>query len=152
MPSPRKQQKQKRRASTKAKEKRIARNSGGERRDPFAAVPSDDPLNEQGNITPDTLLSAMEDSGELVELFETLAAEHAKGQQALCEAFLTIPPMLRLVQIWEEQDLTDFIFGFLISYKQWRDNVDDEQAVEWLESEAFQRDYVAASEAIAARA
>ncbi|MBD1551897.1 hypothetical protein [Pseudomonas typographi] len=149
MPSPRKQLKQKRRATTKAKEKRIARN-GGERQDPFASVPSDNPMNEAGQVTPDLLLAAMEDSGELLELFGAMAEAHKNSQQAMCEAFLQSEPMTRLVQLWGEQDLTDFIFGCLVGYKQWRDDADEDAAVAWVESETFLQDYVAASEAIAA--
>lgn len=152
MPSPRKQQKQKRRASVKAKEKRIARNNGGPRQDPFAPVASDNPMDAAGQVTPELLLAAMEDSGELADLFEVMAEAHKHSQQAMCEAFLQSEPMMRLVQLWGEQDLTDFIFGSLVSYKQWRDDTDEDTAVAWVESDAFSQDYVAASEAIAARA
>lgn len=150
MSSARKQQKQKARSAAKAKEKRIARNNEP-RRDPFAAQASDNPMNENGDVTPDLLLDAMEDSGELEELFQQLAEGHKHSQQAMCEAFLQSKPMVRLAQFWDEEPLTDFIFGSLVSYKMWRDKCDEDTAVAWIESEAFQQDYVAASEAIVAR-
>ncbi|MNJ05004.1 hypothetical protein D3C73_1660420 [compost metagenome] len=50
-----------------------------------------------------------------------------------------------------EETATDFIIGALIEYRQWSTEVDEAGALAWIESPAFQADYVAASEIIAAQ-
>jgi hypothetical protein len=45
----------------------------------------------------------------------------------------------------------DFILAALIEYRQWSAETDEAGALAWIESPAFQADYVAASDAIAAQ-
>jgi DNA-binding NtrC family response regulator len=45
----------------------------------------------------------------------------------------------------------DFILAALIEYRQWSKETDEAGALAWIESPAFQADYVAASDAIAAQ-
>ena len=44
-----------------------------------------------------------------------------------------------------------FILAALIEYRQWSQETDEAGALAWIESPAFQADYVAASDAIAAQ-
>ena len=59
-------------------------------------------------------------------------------------------PLLALVLEQEgEEDATDFILAALIEYRQWATDTEDEAAaLAWIESPAFQADYVAASLAL----
>ncbi|UUT13083.1 hypothetical protein NQ186_02580 [Pseudomonas zeae] len=75
------------------------------------------------------------ESVDLTELFKKMIDAEKISQQALCTAFLE-DPLLELVYEQEgEEGAMDFILG----------------ALAWIESPAFQADYVAASDAIAAQ-
>lgn len=47
-----------------------------------------------------------------------------------------------------EDGATDFILAALIEYRQWSTEADEAAALAWIESPAFQADYVAASQAL----
>ncbi|MCY1373841.1 hypothetical protein D9M69_611390 [compost metagenome] len=91
------------------------------------------------------------ESVDLTELFKKMIDAEKISQQALCTAFLE-DPLLELVYEQEgEEGAMDFILAALIEYRQWSTETDEAGALAWIESPAFQADYVAASDAIAAQ-
>ncbi|UCZ82136.1 hypothetical protein LGQ10_17330 [Pseudomonas sp. L5B5] len=88
------------------------------------------------------------ESVDLTELFVKMRDAEKTSQQALCAAFLA-DPLLELVYEQEgEQGATDFILAALIEYRNWSTEADEASALAWIESEAFQADYTAASQAL----
>ena len=91
------------------------------------------------------------ESVDLTELFKKMIDAEKTSQQAMCLAFLE-DPLLELVYEQEgEEGAMDFILAALIEYRQWSTEVDEAGALAWIESPAFQADYVAASDSIAAQ-
>ncbi|MEB0044697.1 MULTISPECIES: hypothetical protein [unclassified Pseudomonas] len=132
MASANKQQKRATRAKTKAKQNRTQRAVA-----PVELDPNDDRIDFE--------------SVDLTELFKTMIDAEKTNQQALCKAFLE-DPLLALVYEQEgEEGAMDFILAALIEYRQWSTEADEASALAWIESPAFQADYVAASDAIAAQ-
>lgn len=85
---------------------------------------------------------------DLTELFKKMRDAEQTSQLALCSAFLQ-DPLLELVFEQEGEDgATDFILAALIEYRQWSTEADEAAALAWIESPAFQADYVAASQAL----
>ena len=88
------------------------------------------------------------ESVDLTELFKKMRDAEQTSQLALCSAFLQ-DPLLELVFEQEgEEGATDFILAALIEYRQWSTEADEAAALAWIESPAFQADYVAASQAL----
>ncbi|EPL04676.1 hypothetical protein [Pseudomonas sp. CF161] len=88
------------------------------------------------------------ESVDLTELFKKMRDAEQTSQLALCSAFLQ-DPLLELVFEQEGEDgATDFILAALIEYRQWSTEADEAAALAWIESPAFQADYVAASQAL----
>ena len=134
MASPNKQQKRAHRAKAKAKQNRTQR-AVASKPDAFAGDDSRIDL----------------ESVDLTELFVEMRTAGEISQQALCSAFLE-DPLLELVYEQEgEEGAMDFILAALIEYRQWSQETDEAGALAWIESPAFQADYVAASDAIAAQ-
>ena len=132
MASTDKQQKRAARAKAKAKQNRSQRAAA-----PVELDPNDDRIDFE--------------SVDLTELFKEMLDAEKISQQAMCMAFLE-HPLLALVLVQEgEETATDFIIGALIEYRQWSAGADEADALAWIESPAFQVDYVAASAAIAAQ-
>lgn len=85
---------------------------------------------------------------DLTELFKKMRDAEQTSQRALCSVFLQ-DPLLELVFEQEGEDgATDFILAALIEYRQWSTEADEAAALAWIESPAFQADYVAASQAL----
>ena len=146
MSSPRKQQKKSKRAATKARANRIARSSG-ERKDPFAPSIYDRMLDmkEGDDLSPEDLLQAGLEANEFQEVFEEMKAAQAQSMKDMCLAFLDSDAMTIFVTTFDAEELTDFIFGWMVSYKMWLDQSEDEvAAADWVESPEFQAAYVAA--------
>lgn len=132
MASANKQQKRATRAKAKAKQNRSQRAAA-----PVELDPNDDRIDFE--------------SVDLTEMFKEMLDAQKISQQAMCTAFLE-HPLLALVLLQEGAEIaTDFIIGALIEYRQWSTETDEAGAMAWIESPAFQVDYVAASEAIAAQ-
>ncbi|OPK06945.1 hypothetical protein [Pseudomonas sp. VI4.1] len=91
------------------------------------------------------------DSVDLTDLFKEMIEAQKISQQAMCAAFLEHPLLALVLEQEGEETATDFIIGALIEYRQWSTEVDEAGALAWIESPAFQADYVAASEIIAAQ-
>ena len=132
MASANKQNKRASRAKAKAKQNRTQRAAT-----PVELDPNDDRIDFE--------------SVDLTELFKKMIDAEKTSQQAMCAAFLE-DPLLELVYEQEgEEGATDFILAALIEYRQWSTEADEASALAWIESPAFQADYVAASDAIAAQ-
>lgn len=130
MSSANKQQKRNQRAKAKAKKNRVQR----------AAAPNDflDPNDERIDL----------ETVDLSDLFELMREAEKTSQQDMCAVFLA-HPLLELVLAQEgEEEATDFIITALIEYRRMTKGVDEQMALDWVESEQFQADYVAASKAL----
>ena len=132
MASANKQQKRATRAKAKAKQNRTQRAAA-----PVELDPNDDRIDF--------------DSVDLTELFKEMLDAQKISQQAMCTAFLEHPLLALVLEQEGEEIATDFIIGALIEYRQWSTETDEAGALAWIESPAFQVDYVAASDAIAAQ-
>ncbi|WP_350597967.1 hypothetical protein [Pseudomonas sp. 65/3-MNA-CIBAN-0223] len=132
MASANKQQKRATRAKDKAKQNRTQRAAA-----PVELDPNDDRIDF--------------DSVDLTELFKEMLDAQKISQQAMCTAFLEHPLLALVLEQEGEEIATDFIIGALIEYRQWSTETDEAGALAWIESPAFQVDYVAASDAIAAQ-
>ncbi|MGE8188792.1 hypothetical protein [Pseudomonas sp. NPDC086278] len=131
MASADKQQKRAARAKTKAKQNRTQRVAA-----PVELDPNDDRIDFE--------------SVDLTELFKEMIDAAKISQQAMCTAFLEHPLLALVLEQEGEETATDFIISALIEYRQWSAEADEASALAWIESPAFQADYVAASKTIAA--
>jgi hypothetical protein len=66
----------------------------------------------------------------------------------MCEAFLAHPLLALVLEQEGEEEATDFIITALIEYRRLTTGVDEQTALDWVESKQFQADYVAASQAL----
>lgn len=131
MASANKQHKRATRAKAKAKQNRSQRAGAS---NAVELDPNDDRLDFE--------------SVDLTDLFKKMRDAEQTSQLALCSAFLQ-DPLLELVFEQEGEDgATDFILAALIEYRQWSTEADEAAALAWIESPAFQADYVAASQAL----
>ena len=130
MASANKQQKRATRAKAKAKQNRNQRAAA-----PVELDPNDDRIDFE--------------SVDLTELFKEMLDAAKISQQAMCTAFLEHPLLALVLQQEGEETATDFIIGALLEYRQWSTEADEASALAWIESPAFQADYVAAYAAIA---
>ncbi|AZC22064.1 hypothetical protein [Pseudomonas sessilinigenes] len=131
MASANKQQKRAQRAKTKAKQNRTKRTA---------------PTSELDLDPNDSRIDF--ESVDLTELFVKMREAEKTSQQAMCATFLA-DPLLELVYEQEgEEGATDFILAALIEYRNWSTEADEATALAWIESESFQADYVAASQAL----
>ncbi|SDB27045.1 hypothetical protein SAMN03159382_02178 [Pseudomonas sp. NFACC23-1] len=131
MSSANKQHKRSQRAKAKAKQNRTQR----------AAAPNDflDPNDERIDL----------ETVDLTELFQLMSAAEKVSQKAMCEAFLAHPLLALVLEQEGEEEATDFIITALIEYRRLTTGVDEQTALDWVESKPFQADYVAASQALA---
>ncbi|WP_287814859.1 hypothetical protein [Pseudomonas sp.] len=125
-----KQDKRAARAKTKAKQNRVKR-----------ATP-------EVELDPDDQRIDFE-SVDLTELFKLMRDAEQQSQQALCVAFLAHPLLTLVFEQEGEEGAMDFILAALLEYRQWSAGADEAQALAWIESPAFQADYLAASEQVA---
>ncbi|CAI8905428.1 Tail assembly chaperone [Pseudomonas sp. IT-P12] len=129
MASANKQQKRATRAKAKAKQNRTQRAAA-----PVELDPNDDRIDFE--------------SVDLTELFKEMIDAAKISQQAMCQVFLEHPLLALVLEQEGEETATDFIIAALIEYRQWSTETDEAGALAWIESPAFQADYVAASEAM----
>jgi len=132
MASANKQQKRAARAKTKAKQNRTKRAEA-----PVELDPNDERIDFE--------------AVDLTELFKKMIDAAKISQQAMCAAFLEDPLLELVVEQEGEEGAMDFILAALIEYRQWSTETDEAGALAWIESPDFQKDYVAASDAIAAQ-
>ena len=171
MSSPKKQQKNAQRAKTKAKQNRVgkpAKASAGALIDnPFDDVKIDLSTFNFQDISPDTTLRARLarpstfnfqdildngfDPADYDDLFQAMKAAEAINLQTLCAVFLQYPVLELVISEEEEEPATDFLMGLLIEYRIAVHGDDEDSAVAWIETPAFQKAYVEASRLLTER-
>ena len=144
MSSPKKQQKHAQRAKSKAKQNRTgkpAKASAGALID----NPFDDVKIDLSTFDFQDILENGFDPADYDDLFQAMKAAEAKNQLTMCMVFLQYPVLELVISEEEEEPATDFLMGLLIEYRIAVHGDDEDSAVAWIETPAFQKDYVEAS-------
>ena len=144
MSSPKKQQKNAQRAKSKAKQNRTgkpAKPSAGSLID----NPFDDVKIDLSTFNFQDILENGFDPADYDDLFQAMKAAEAKNQLTMCMVFLQYPVLELVISEEEEEPATDFLMGLLIEYRIAVHGDDEDSAVAWIETPAFQKDYVEAS-------
>ena len=144
MSSPKKQQKNAQRAKTKAKQNRVgkpAKASAGA----LIENPFDDVKIDLSTFNFQDILDNGFDPADYDDLFQAMKAAEAINLQTLCAVFLQYPVLELVISEEEEEPATDFLMGLLIEYRIAVHGDDEDSAVAWIETPAFQKAYVEAS-------
>ena len=144
MSSPKKQQKNAQRAKTKAKQNRVgkpAKASAGALID----NPFDDVKIDLSTFNFQDILDNGFDPADYDDLFQAMKAAEAINLQTLCLVFLQYPVLELVISEEDEEPATDFLMGLLIEYRIAVHGDDEDSAVAWIETPAFQKAYVEAS-------
>ena len=150
MSSPKKQQKNAQRAKTKAKQNRVgkpAKASAGALID----NPFDDVKIDLSTVNVQDSLDNGFDPADYDDLFQAMKAAEAINLQTLCAVFLQYPVLELVISEEEEEPATDFLMGLLIEYRIAVHGDDEDSAVAWIETPAFQKAYVEASRLLTER-
>ena len=150
MSSPKKQQKNAQRAKTKAKQNRVgkpAKASAGALID----NPFDDVKIDLSTFNFQDILDNGFDPADYDDLFQAMKAAEAINLQTLCAVFLQYPVLELVISEEEEEPATDFLMGLLIEYRIAIHGDDEDSAVAWIETPAFQKAYVEASRLLTER-
>ena len=150
MSSPKKQQKNAQRAKTKAKQNRVgkpAKASAGSMID----NPFDDVKIDLSTFNFQDILDNGFDPADYDDLFQAMKAAEAINLQTLCAVFLQYPVLELVISEEEEEPATDFLMGLLIEYRIAVHGDDEDSAVAWIETPAFQKAYVEASRLLTER-
>ena len=150
MSSSKKQQKNAQRAKTKAKQNRVgkpAKASAGALID----NPFDDVKIDLSTFNFQDILDNGFDPADFDDLFQAMKAAEAINLQTLCAVFLQYPVLELVISEEEEEPATDFLMGLLIEYRIAVHGDDEDSAVAWIETPAFQKAYVEASRLLTER-
>jgi len=150
MSSPKKQQKNAQRAKTKAKQNRVgkpAKASAGALID----NPFDDVKIDLSTFNFQDILDNGFDPADFDDLFQAMKAAEAINLQTLSLVFLQYPVLELVISEEEEEPATDFLMGLLIEYRIAVHGDDEDSAVAWIETPAFQKAYVEASRLLTER-
>ena len=150
MATPKKQQKHAQRAKTKAKQNRIgkpAKTSAGALID----NPFDDVKIDLSTFNFQDILDNGFDPADYDDLFQVMKAAEAINLQTMCTVFLQDPVLELVISEEEEEPATDFLMGLLIEYRIAVHGDDEDSAVAWIETPAFQKAYVEASRLLTER-
>ena len=150
MATPKKQQKHAQRAKTKAKQNRIgkpAKTSAGALID----NPFDDVKIDLSTFNFQDILDNGFDPADYDDLFQVMKAAEATSLQTMCTVFLQYPVLELVISEEEEEPATDFLMGLLIDYRIAIHGDDEDSAVAWIETPAFQKAYVEASRLLTER-
>jgi hypothetical protein len=150
-----KQQKRAQRAKAKAKQNRSQKPAKNVVHPMFASPLVDQPFDDV-----DVDLSTFDfkdivengfDPADFDDLFQTMKAAHAISQLAMCAVFLQYPVLELVIAEEDEDEATDFMMGLLITYRAMFHDEDEDTAIEWIGSPAFQADYNEASRLLMVR-
>jgi hypothetical protein len=150
MASPDKQQKRAKRAKVKAKQNRVGK--AGQSvvhpvlANPFVNEPFDDVEIDLSTFDFKDILENGFDPADFDDLFQAMKTAEGISQLALCVVFLQYPVLELVIAEEAEEDATDFMMGLLIMYRAIQHDEDEEAAVVWIGSDAFQADYNQASQ------
>lgn len=149
MASPDKQQKRAQRAKTKAKQNRMGKPKANLIHPVLANPMIDEPFDDVEIDLSTFDFKDIEENGfdpaHFDDLFQAMKAGESISLLAMCLVFLQYP-VLELVVAEEAEDAaTDFMMGLLITYRGIFHDDDEDEAVQWIGSEAFQAAYNEAS-------
>lgn len=149
MASPDKQQKRAQRAKTKAKQNRMGKPKANLIHPVLANPMIDEPFDDVEIDLSTFDFKDIEENGfdpaHFDDLFQAMKAGESISLLAMCLVFLQYP-VLELVVAEEAEDAaTDFMMGLLIIYRGIFHDDDEDAAVKWIGSEAFQAAYNEAS-------
>ncbi|MEN0106439.1 MAG: hypothetical protein AAGC84_08435 [Pseudomonas sp.] len=149
MASADKQQKRAQRAKAKAKQNRTARANANVVHPVLANPQINEPFDDVEIDLSTFDFKDIEENGfdpaHFDDLFEAMRVGEGISLLAMCLVFLQYP-VLELVIAEEAEDAaTDFMMGLLIVYRGLFHNEDEDSAVEWIGSDAFQNAYNEAS-------
>lgn len=152
MASPEKQKKRAQRAKTKAKQNRMGKTRPQANlihpilANPLIDEPFDDVEIDLSTFDFQDIEENGFDPAHFDDLFQAMNAAERTGLLGLCLVFLQYP-VLELVVAEESEDAaTDFMMGLLIVYRAIFHGEDEDAAVAWISSEAFQSAYNEASD------
>ena len=144
MATPKKQQKHAQRAKSKAKQNRVGKPAKAS-----AATLIDNPFDDVkidlSTFNFQDILDNGFDPADYDDLFQAMKVAEAVNLQTLCTVFLQYPVLELVISEEEEEPATDFLMGLLIEYRIAIHGDDEDSAVAWIETPAFQKAYVEAS-------
>jgi len=149
MASPDKQKKRAQRAKAKAKQNRMGKPKSHALHPLLANPLIDEPFDDVAIDLSTFDFKDIEENGfdpaDFDDLFQAMRVGEGISLLALCLVFLQYP-VLELVVAEEAEDAaTDFMMGLLIVYRGIFHDEDEDAAVEWIGSDAFQTAYNEAS-------
>ncbi|MGQ7960617.1 hypothetical protein ACUTAF_23340 [Pseudomonas sp. SP16.1] len=149
MASPDKQKKRAQRAKAKAKQNRVGKPKANVVHPLLANPLIDEPFDDVAIDLSIFDFKDIEENGfdpaDFDDLFQAMRVGEGISLLALCLVFLQYP-VLELVVAEEAEDAaTDFMMGLLIVYRGIFHDEDEDAAVEWIGSDAFQTAYNEAS-------
>ncbi len=143
MASPDKQQKRAKRAKIKANQNRSGKGTTSLVHPVFASalvnLPFDDVELDLSTFDFKDIVENGFDPADYDDLFVAMKAAEAISQLALCVVFLQYPVLALVVSEEDEDPATDFMMGLLIVYRAMYHDEDEDTAIEWIESPAFQK-------------
>ncbi|MFW3898313.1 hypothetical protein [Pseudomonas putida] len=137
MASNTKQQKRAKRAAAKARENRMVRSG--------QAVKSS---GEASSASVQQVFDKAMNSGSYNTMFEKMKTAQETSLEAMIAVFMVDPLLTLVLKGHSEDHATDYICMVFCAYRKWLDGTEEAEAMAWLESEAFQDAYVAASEMV----
>ena len=153
MSSPKKQQKNAQRAKSKAKQNRTGKPAKPAKPSAGSLIdnPFDDVKIDLSTFNFQDILDNGFDPADFDDLFQAMKAAEAINLQTLCLVFLQYPVLELVISEEEEEPATDFLMGLLIEYRIAVHGDDEDSAVAWIETPAFQKAYVEASRLLTER-
>lgn len=152
MASPDKQQKRAKRAKTKAKQNRSGKPAQSlfhpVLASPLVNDPFDDVEIDLSTFDFAEVVANGFDPADFDDLFQAMKAAEAISQLAMCVVFLQYPVLELVISEEEEDSATDFLMSLLIAYRGNFYDEDEDTAVAWMSSDAFQANYNEASRII----
>ncbi|MCY1260187.1 hypothetical protein D9M70_84280 [compost metagenome] len=149
MASPDKQKKRALRAKAKAKQNRMGKPKANVVHpilaNPLINEPFDDVEIDLSTFDFKDIEENGFDPADFADLFLAMKAGEGISLLAMCLVFLQYPVLMLVVAEESEEAATDFIMGLLITYRAIFYDEDEDTAVAWLESDAFQSAYNEAS-------
>lgn len=150
MASPDKQKKRAQRAKTKAKQNRMGKPKAPVIHPVLANPLIDEPFDDVEIDLSTFDFKDIEENGfdpaHFDDLFQAMHKAEAISLLALCLVFLQYPVLELVVAEEDPEAATDFMMGLLIVYRSLFHRDDEDAAVQWIGSEAFQAAYNEASE------
>ena len=149
MASPDKQKKRAQRAKAKAKQNRMGKPKANAVHPLLANPLIDEPFDDVAIDLSAFDFKDIEENGfdpaDFDDLFQAMRVGEGISLLALCLVFLQYPVLELVVAEEAEEAATDFMMGLLIVYRGIFHDEDEDAAVAWIGSEAFQTAYNEAS-------